>query len=204
MRGEGIFFLMAGPAATGKTTVLGRLLERAEGLARVLSVTTRRPRPGEADGRDYHFWDRERFQAAVAHGEFLEHAVVHGADWYGTLKAPVERVLADGLDAIKEVDVQGAAQVRRVWPFPRTVLIFLVPPGPEDLLARFRDRGTEDQEAQRRRLESAKREVQHIGEYDYLVYNDTVEQTVADLLAIRRAEHCRRARREADFARRWR
>jgi guanylate kinase len=203
MGAEGIFFLVAGPTAAGKTTVLRRLVERAPELVKDVSVTTRAPRPGEVDGQAYRFWDRARFDGAQARGEFLEHAVVHGTDCYGTLKAPLEARLREGRDVIKDIDVQGAAQARRAWPYPRTVLIFLVPPSPRDLWERFRGRGTDDQAAWRRRIETARREVEQVGAYDYLVYNGAVEEAVADLLAVRRAEHLRRERGEEILRAEW-
>jgi guanylate kinase len=203
MGAEGIFFLVAGPTAAGKTTVLRRLVERAPELVKDVSVTTRAARPGEVDAQAYHFWDRARFEGARARGEFLEHAVVHGTDWYGTLKAPVEARLREGRDVIKDIDVQGAAQVRQAWPYPRTVLVLLVPPSPRDLWERFRGRGTDDEAAWRRRAETAKGEVKQAGACDYLVYNRAVEEAVEDLLAIRRAEHLRRERREETFRAEW-
>ena len=202
MGAEGIFFLVAGPTATGKTTVLQRLREAAPGWIKDVSVTTRAPRPGEVDGRDYHFWSRERFEAALRREEFLEHALVHGLDFYGTLKGPVEAQLRQGVDVIKDIDVQGVAQVRRVWPYPRTVAVFMVPPAPGDLLARFRKRGAEEA-TQSARLETAAAEIGRIGEYEYLVCNRDVAAAVAELLAIRCAEHCRRARCEEEFRATW-
>jgi guanylate kinase len=203
MGGQGIFFLVAGPTAAGKTTVLRSLIEGVPELVKDISVTSRAPRTGEVDGQDYRFWTRERFEAALARGEFLEHAVVHGSDFYGTLKAPVEEQLNRGVDVIKDIDVQGAAQVRKQWPYPRTVLIFLTPPAPQDLIDRFRGRGTYDEETLKRRLETARQEVAHIGSYDYLVCNRRVEDAVEDLKAIRRAERLKRERQEADFRAVW-
>jgi len=204
MGAEGIFFLVAGPTAAGKTTVLRRLVERAPELVKDVSVTTREARPGEVDAQAYWFWDRARFEGARARGEFLEHAVVHGVGLYGTLKAPLEARLREGRDVIKDIDVQGAAQARRAWPYPRTVLIFFVPPSPRDLWERFRVRGTDDDAAWRRRAQTARGEVEQVGAYDYLVYNRAVEEAVEDLLAIRRAEHLRRERREEAFRAEWR
>jgi guanylate kinase len=203
MGGQGIFFLVAGPTAAGKTTVLRCLIERVPELVKDVSVSSRAPRVGEADGVAYHFWARERFEAALRRGEFLEHAVVHGTDYYGTLKGPVEEQLRRGVDVIKDIDVQGAAQVRRLWPYPKTVMIFLTPSAPQDLIERFRGRGTDDEATLKRRLETARREVEDVGAYDYLVCNHRVEEAVADLIAIRRAERLKRERNEADFRAVW-
>lgn len=204
MGGQGIFFLVAGPTAAGKTTVLRALIEQIPGLVKDVSVTSRAPRVGEVDGQAYRFWTRERFETALGRGEFLEHAIVHGADYYGTLKAPVEEQLARGVDVIKDIDVQGVEQVRKVWPYPKTVAIFLTPPSPQDLTDRFRSRGTDDEETLKRRLETARREVTLVGQYDYLVCNRRVEDAVADLIAIRCAERLKRERNETEFRAVWR
>jgi guanylate kinase len=203
MGGQGTFYLVAGPTAAGKTTVLRGLIERVPELVKDVSVTSRAPRAGEIDGVSYHFWTRERFESALARGEFLEHAVVHGTDYYGTLKGPVEERLRRGVDVIKDIDVQGATQVRRLWPYPKTVMVFLTPPAPQDLIDRFRGRGTDDEATLKRRLETARREVEEIGAYDYLVCNHRVEEAVADLIAIRRTERLKRERNEAEFRAVW-
>lgn len=200
MSAKGIFFLVAGPTAAGKTSVLKTLLERAKGLEKDISVTTRAPRPGEADGRDYRFWTRERFEQGLKQGDFLEHAVVHGKDFYGTLRGPIEARLDQGVDVIKDIDVQGVEQVRAAMPYPRSVAIFLAPPGPQELLDRFRTRGGESDEALQRRLASAKMEVRRIGEYDYLVWNEVIESAVEEIEAIRRAERARSEGRMQDAA----
>jgi len=203
MGGQGIFFLVAGPTAAGKTTVLRRLIEKIPELVKDVSVTSRAPRTGEVDGQAYRFWSRERFEEALARNEFLEHAVVHGSDFYGTLKAPVEAQLNQGVDVIKDIDVQGAEQVRERWPYPKTVMIFLTPPAPQDLIDRFRGRGTDDEETLRKRLKTAREEVRRVGSYDYLVCNHQVEAAVEDLMAIRRAERLKRERHEAEFRAVW-
>jgi guanylate kinase len=203
MGGQGIFFLVAGPTAAGKTTVLRGLLDRIPGLVKDVSVTSRAPRTGEVDGVAYHFWAPARFAAALDRGEFLEHAIVHGADYYGTLKGPVEGHLNRGVDVIKDIDVQGAEQVRRLWPYPKTVMIFLAPPTPQDLIDRFRGRGTDDEATMNRRLATARREIEQVGAYDYLVCNRQVDEAVEDLVAIRRSEHLRREHHETDFRTVW-
>lgn len=215
MRDRGVFFLLAGPTAAGKTAVLKRLLETSAGLVKNISVTTRAPRTGEVDGRDYRFWDRERFERENQAGAFLEHATVHGLDYYGTLKQDVLDRLDAGEDVIKDIDVQGVEQVRAVMPYPQSVAIFLVPPSRKELVDRFQRRGTESEDAFQRRLRTAESELRRIGEYDYLVVNAVVEQAAGDLAAIRAAERfgdqaarqmadgLKRARREQEFRQAW-
>ncbi|MCZ7645709.1 MAG: guanylate kinase [Planctomycetota bacterium] len=200
---RGIFFLVAGPSGAGKTTLLRRLLESERGLEKDISVTTRAPRPGEQDGRDYRFWDRARFEKGVAEGAFLEHAVVFGKDFYGTLASQVNERLERGIDVIKDMDVQGVGQVRARWPWPASVAIFVTPPTPEQLERRLRDRKTESEERVARRLATAREEIRRVGEYDYVVCNESVDDAVADLAAIRRAERQRRERLERAFGEAW-
>ena len=194
---RGILFLIAGPAGVGKTTLLKQLVAGEQGLVKAVSVSTRPPRSGEVDGVAYHFWDEARFRAAVARGEFLEHAVVHGC-LYGTLVRFVEEKLAAGLDVVKDIDVQGVAQVRQLEQFryPRSVAVFVVPPSREELARRLRSRASEDPNSFAMRLKTAEAELARIGEYDYVVLNDTVAKALAELKAIRLAEHCKRERRQ--------
>jgi len=200
---QGIFFLVAGPSGSGKTTVLRQLLGTSTGLVKDVSVTTREPREGEQDLRDYHFWSNKKFEQGVADNEFIEYAVVHGERYYGTLKRLVSEQLDCGLDVIKDIDVQGVEQVRNRWPYPRSVAIFLLPPTRGDLERRLQDRGSDRGAELQSRLDTVGRELGRVSEYDYLVFNKTVEDAVADLVAIRRAEHLRRMRREEEFKQAW-
>ncbi|MBI3830243.1 MAG: guanylate kinase [Planctomycetes bacterium] len=203
MGAQGIFFLLAGPTAAGKTVVLKRLLETSEGLVKNISVTTRPPRVGEMDGRDYRFWEQKAFETEKAAGGFLESALVHAKYWYGTLKRDIDANLSQGLDVIKDIDVQGVELVRKALPYPQSVAIFMVPPSLEELRERFQKRGSEDDESLKRRLKSAEAELKRVGEYDYVVVNKDVEEAVADLAAIRQAEHLKRSRGEVAFRKAW-
>ena len=203
MSASGILFLVAGPSGAGKSTVLRRFLKSSSNLERAISVTTRASRTGEKNGKDYHFWSRPRFEKAVSRGAFLEHAVVHGTERYGTLKRFVSDRLEAGVDVIKDIDVQGVAQIRRIMPHPLSVAIFLAPPEPRDLAARLSKRGSEGAPELARRLASARREMRRIGEYDYLVLNQEVGQAVEELRAIRRSEQLRPCRLQAAFKKAW-
>jgi guanylate kinase len=195
---QGIFFLVAGPAGVGKTTLLKRLVTEEKGVVKAVSVTTRTARQGEVDGVAYHFWDEARFVEGVGKGEFLEHALVHGKH-YGTPARFVDEQLANGVDVVKDIDVQGVEQVRgrKEYGYPRSVAIFVTPPSHEELVKRLRGRGSEDEKSFATRLRNAEAELARKNEYDYIVVNDTVDEAVARLKAIRLAEHCRRERMTA-------
>jgi guanylate kinase len=200
---HGIFFLVAGPSGAGKTTVLKALVESSERLVKDVSITTRPPRPGEQDGLDYFFWTREKFELGIKQGEFLEYAQVHGSHYYGTSKQKVQDQLNLGNDVIKDIDVQGADQVRKVMPYPYSVGIFLAPPSPDELKRRLKGRGTEDEATIARRIESARAETARIGEFDFLVWNDRLIEAIEDLRAIRRSEHLRQEQQQELFKSRW-
>ncbi len=181
--------IIAAPSGAGKTTITRRLLELRADLGYSVSATTRGPRPAEADGVAYHFMSAAAFQAAVAGGEFAEHARVHG-NMYGTLRREVERVLASGRHVVMDIDVQGAAQFASA--FPDAVRIFVLPPSGEILVSRLRDRGTEDPATIATRLRDAIVELSVIGEFEYVVVNDELERAVAQVSCIIDAESLRR------------
>lgn len=193
-----LFFLVAGPAGVGKSTLLKRLLAEEQNLVKAVSVTTRAPRTGEFDGIAYHFWSEARFREAAATGEFLEYAQVHGAgNWYGTLARFVDEQLKSGNDVIKDIDVQGVAQIRALESFKgRTVSIFILPPSHAEMERRLDERGSETSATRSARLRTANEELARVNEFDYVIVNDDLERAVQDLKAIRRAEHCRTARFE--------
>lgn len=178
---RGKLFVIAGPSGVGKGTVVRHLLARVPDLYLSISVTTRRARPVETDGVDYVFVSDDRFDEMVAAGELLEWAQVFGHR-SGTPAAPVEDSLAAGRDAILEIDVQGARQVRERS--PEAVLVFLAPPSMEELERRLRSRGTEDEEKVARRLAQAGEEMAQQGWFDHVVVNDDAERASAEVAAI--------------------
>ena len=179
----GALFVLAGPAGVGKSTLRNELLTRLDRLAFSVSCTTRPRRPTERDGVDYHFISRERFQALQAEDAFLEWAEVHGRHLYGTLKREVNRQTERGRDVLLEIDVQGAAQIRRrAQTLPSAVhFIFVLPPSWDELLERLRNRRTEDPDELDRRLQSAQRELAEAPKFDLLVVNRDLSQALTEL-----------------------
>jgi guanylate kinase len=181
----GKVFVITGPSGVGKGTLISALLGRVPGLELSVSATTRAPRPGEADGRDYHFLDPDEFERRVAAGEFLEHATYSG-NRYGTLRSEVERRLQEGKSVVLEIEVQGARQVRETM--PEAVQVFIAPPSPPDLRRRLEGRGTDDPDAIEARLETARRELEAQDEFAHVVVNDEIERAATELERIVRAE----------------
>jgi len=180
--------VLAGPSGGGKTTVSRRLGEHHEDVHFSVSATTRARRAGELHGEDYLFLSREEFDRMVREDEFLEWATVHG-ERYGTPRANLEGARAEGAHLILDVDVQGARSIRRRA--PDAVTVFLLPPSGEEIVRRLRGRGSEDEEAVRRRLASAATEFEALQEFDYVVVNDELEETVRRVESILTAERCR-------------
>ena len=180
----GNLFVVAAPSGAGKTTLVRLLLEREASVHLSISYTTRSPRPGEQDGREYHFVDTVAFQAMVARHEFLEWAEVHG-NFYGTSQKWIAGELAAGHDVLLEIDWQGAQQVRKL--FPQAIGIFILPPSMEELTRRLTGRGTDSADVIARRLAAAQAEMRHVGEFDYVIINDQLAQALEDLLAVVRA-----------------
>ena len=164
--------VLAGPTAVGKGTVAAYIREHHPEVWISVSVTTRKPRPGEIHGRHYYFVTDDEFDRLVADGQLLEWAVVHKAARYGTPRAPVEQALAEGRPALLEIDLQGARQVRETM--PEALFVFLKPPSWEELVRRLVGRGTEDEEERRRRLETAREELAAESEFDVTVVNTEV------------------------------
>lgn len=191
---KGALFVVSGASGTGKTTLLSELFRRVPGLAFSVSVTTRAPRPGERDGVDYQFVTRERYAALVDGGALLERAEVYGVG-YGTPRAPVEVALAEGRSIVLDIDVQGAAQVRRTH--PDAVTVFVLPPRLQTIRERLVARGTDSAEVIERRVREAHAQLHECGAYEYLVLNDDLYTAIAQMQGIVIAELSRRARRDS-------
>ncbi len=183
--------ILSSPSGGGKTTIARMLLERRGDVGYSVSCTTRAERPGEVDGRDYHFLSGDEFVARVVKGEFAEWAEVHG-NKYGTLKSEIGRVFATGRHVVMDIDVQGARQL--VASFPESVLVFLLPPSAETLLGRLVGRNTEARDALMRRLTGALEELAAVGSYQYVVVNDDLERAYAQVASIVDAETVRHRR----------
>ena len=166
----------------GKGTVSADLRYRYPEVWLSVSATTRSPRPGEADGVHYHFLSGDEFERMEANGQLLESAYVHGKNRYGTLRAPVEKRLAQGLPAILEIDLQGARQIRETMPDAR--FVFLAPPSWEELERRLVGRGTENAEERARRLETARVELAAAPEFDHVIVNDDVRRATDELVRV--------------------
>ncbi len=186
----GNLFIVAAPSGAGKTTLVRHLLESDKQIGVSISHTTRRPRPGEENGREYHFVDVPSFLERIGQGEFLEWAEVHG-NYYGTSKRWIEDEMLAERDVLLEIDWQGAQQVRKV--FPQAIGIFVLPPSMAILHERLSGRGTDSEDVIARRIAAARDEMRHVDEFDYVIINDTLQQAVGDLQAIVRTARLRYA-----------
>jgi len=182
----GNLFIVSAPSGAGKSSLVNAVLAEDKELALSISHTTRAPRAGEANGREYHFVDAKTFQAMLERGEFLESAEVHG-NLYGTSQKWINETRARGVDIVLEIDWQGAQQVRKA--FSDSIGIFVLPPMPflKELEGRLRKRGQDSEEVIRRRLRDAQAEIGHAHEFDYVIINNEFSDAVRDLAAIIRA-----------------
>lgn len=192
----GTLFIVAAPSGAGKTSLVKALLEREPDIALSISHTTRPPRPGEIEGRHYHYVSNSEFEQLVEQNAFLEHAVVFGHR-YGTSRMAVETQLATGHDILLEIDFQGAAQVCARMP---CCSIFILPPSRQELLRRLRRRGQDSETEITRRTREARAEMLHHTEFDYLVINDNFETALNELRAIVTAQRLRRSQQTQCYA----
>jgi guanylate kinase len=193
-RRRGILIILSSPSGAGKSTLSRRLLEADPEVRFSISATTRPPRPGEEEGRDYFFRSRREFEAMVASGEMLEHAEVFGS-LYGTPRAPVEVAIAGGQDVLFDVDWQGGQQIRNSSLRDAVVSIFILPPSIAELEARLRARGQDTPEIVAERMAKSRDEISHWAEYDYVLINKNLPQCEAELRWVIAAERLRRDRR---------
>ena len=191
---QGLLFIVTAPSGAGKSSLVNAVAAADPGLALSISYTTRAPRPGEANGREYHFVDRAAFQKMLDAGEFLESAEVHG-NYYATSQKQIAAERGAGRDVVLEIDWQGAEQVRRI--FPEAIGVFILPPSSAELERRLRARGKDSDETIRRRLAAAETEMSHAGEFDYVIINNEFEEARRDLAAVVRASRLTLERQSA-------
>ena len=188
-----IVFIISAPSGSGKSTLVRRLLDTVPGLTFSISYTTRPIRPQERDGQDYHFVTREVFETLILKGEFLEHAEVFG-NYYGTHRGAFQRASIDRNDLVLDIDVQGARQLNIA--LPEAVSIFVLPPSRQVLEQRLRARSADSEKVIERRLRGAAEEARNYAQYDYVLINNDLEESVTRLQAIVKAERIRRGRME--------
>jgi guanylate kinase len=189
---RGLMFVLSSPSGAGKSTLARKLLEADENVSLSISATTRPPRPSEVDGREYKFLSKEQFEDMADRGEFLEHAMVFG-NHYGTPRAPVEAMLIQGRDVLFDVDWQGARALRAAEP-QDVVGIFILPPSMAELERRLRARAEDSEDVITQRMARSLNEISHWEEYDYVLVNTLLEQTLVQIRQILAAERLKRAR----------
>jgi guanylate kinase len=198
MRGN--LFVVVAPSGAGKTSLVAALLKEEPNIRLSISHTTRGPREGEQDGREYHFVARAVFEKMIAAGDFLEHADVYG-NYYGTSRTWIEERLEGDHDVLLEIDWQGARQVRKL--FPAMVGIFILPPSLAELRKRLLSRGKDAPEAIEKRMASARNEISHVLEFEYIIVNERFEAALTDLVSIVRAARVSRAQQSVRLASRF-
>ena len=186
---KGEFIIISGTTCAGKGTVIEKLLAKDKNLALSISYTSRTKRDGEVDGVDYHFISRDEFEKRIQKGEFLEYAKVRYGEYFGTAKKDVQKLLETGKDVILEIDVQGAQQIKEM--FPETILIFIMAPSMNEVKRRIKARGKETKEQILDRFITAYREINEIPKYNYVVVNDNLDDAVKKVEAILISEKCR-------------
>jgi len=199
---RGLLLILSSPSGAGKSTLAKRLMGWDPTIRFSVSATTRAPRPGEVDGREYYFKPRAEFEAMTKAGAMLEHAEVFG-NFYGSPRAPVERAMTEGRDTLFDIDWQGGQQIRNSALGRDVVSVFILPPSIAELERRLRSRGQDSDEVIRGRMAKSQAEISHWAEYDYVLVNDDLEATFARLLTVLQAERMRRDRQPSmsDFVR---
>ena len=193
MKRKGLLIILSSPSGAGKSTLAKRLMQWDPSLRFSVSATTRSPRPGEVDGKDYCFCSRAEFEAMVAAGEMLEHAEVFG-NLYGSPKAPVVQAMAEGRDTLFDIDWQGGQQIRNSVLGKDVVSIFVLPPSIAELERRLRVRGQDSEAVIASRMAKSEAEISHWAEYDYVLVNDDIDRAETELKTILTAERMRRER----------
>ena len=191
MKPQGVLLVLSGPSGAGKGTICHKLREKRNDLSYSVSATTRAPRKGEVDGKDYFFITIDRFKEMIANDEMLEYAEIYG-NYYGTPKPYVMDILGHGKDVVLEIDPQGALQIKKR--FPDAVFVFIVPPSLDELTKRIYNRGTDSEEVIKRRLSAATSELEYASKYDYIIVNDEVEKATNKVSNIIDAERNRAVR----------
>ncbi len=186
---EGLLFVVSAPSGAGKTSICSALTDELENLRHSISYTTRKPRSGERDGRDYHFVSVQRFQEMIAAGDFAEWAEVH-SNFYGTSRRVLDGMRAEGIDVILEIDTQGAKQIRDKYD-GQAVFIFIMPPSLEILEERLRNRKSDHDDEIRRRMQRARDEMRDYTLYDYVIVNRDFGRALVEVRSVITAEHCR-------------
>ena len=198
---KGTLLVISGPSGSGKGTLCEKLIELEKNVCFSVSATTRAPRPGEVHGVHYFFVTEDEFSKMIENNEFLEYAYVFGMNKYGTPKAYVEQLLSEGKDVVLDIDVQGAMNVKQTK--KDAVMVFIVPPSPDLLEQRLRNRNTESDEQIQCRLQTAKAEVAMAGLYDYIIVNEDVDTAVDELRSILKATKCKMVNRIDWLTNQW-
>ena len=195
-KSTGCLFIISAPSGAGKTSLVKALLKSGLNLSLSISHTTRPPRTGEVNGRDYHFVSEDTFRKMLVNGEFLESAEVYG-NLYGTSQKWIDQAVASGRDILLEIDCQGAKQVHQF--FPESISIFILPPSADALAMRLKARAQDDADVIQQRLTAAREEVSHVGEFDYVIINNKLEDALSELICIIRAERLKKDRQLLRF-----
>ncbi|UJP05765.1 MAG: guanylate kinase [Nitrosomonas sp.] len=193
-KSHGSLFIVSAPSGAGKTSLIKALIESDRNLSLSISHTTRAPRLGEVDGREYHFIPTDEFKRMLSNHDFLEHAEVYG-NCYGTSRSWVNAAISSGNDILFEIDCQGAKQIKKI--FPEAIGIFILPPSIDALAARLKNRAQDDAAVIQKRLAAAREEINHINEFDYIVINHRFDDALDELVCIIRATRLRKQRQLA-------